>query len=70
MRGPHFPKSHKTHRLRGIDVSDDVTWYGGILEFLKKHRYYTESQKKIREKGKQENIRRFLRKLQDIEKQK
>jgi predicted metal-dependent HD superfamily phosphohydrolase len=51
--------------LRGIDVSDDVTWYRSTLEFLKKHQYYTESQKKLREKGKQKNIKRLSEKLQN-----
>jgi len=51
--------------LRGIDVSDDVTWYRSTLEFLKKHHYYTESQKKLREKGKQKNIKRLSEKLQN-----
>ena len=55
-------------RLRGIDVSDDGTWYRSTLEFLKEHHYYTESQKRLREKGKQRNIKRLLKKLEDIEK--
>jgi predicted metal-dependent HD superfamily phosphohydrolase len=55
-------------RIRGIDVSDDVTWYRSTLEFLRKHQYYAESQKKLREKGKQKNIKRLLKKLEDIEK--
>jgi hypothetical protein len=29
------------------------------LEFIKKHQYYSESQKKLREKEKQKNIKRF-----------
>jgi uncharacterized protein len=52
-------------RLRGIDVSDDGTWYRSTLEFLKKHHYHTESQKKLREKGKQKNIKRLSEKLQN-----
>jgi predicted metal-dependent HD superfamily phosphohydrolase len=57
-------------RVRQIDVSDDVTWCRSTLEFLKKHPYYTESQKKLREKGKQKNIKTLLKKLENIEKQK
>jgi len=53
---------------RGVDVSDDVKWYRDALEFLKKHRYYTESQKQLREKGKQKNIEGLLQKLENIEK--
>ena len=53
---------------RGIDVSDDAKWYRGTLEIIKNHQYYTESQKKLREKGKQKNIKRLLNKLEDIEK--
>jgi len=56
-------KLREGRRLRGIDVSDDVTWYRSTLEFLKKHQYYTESQKKLREKGKQKNIKRVLKKI-------
>ena len=55
---------------RGIDVSDDAKWYKGTLEIIKKHQYYTESQKKLREKGKQENINALLKKLENIEKEK
>jgi predicted metal-dependent HD superfamily phosphohydrolase len=52
---------------RGIDVSDDVIWYRGTLELLKKHQYYTQSQKKLREKRKQKNIKMLLNKLENIE---
>ena len=54
-------------RTRGINVSDEAKWYKGTLEFIKKHKYYTESQKKLREKGKQKNIKRLLKKLETIE---
>ena len=55
-------------RARGIDVGDEAKWYKGTLEFIKKHQYYTESQKKLRDKGKQKNIKHLLRKLENIEK--
>jgi len=55
-------------RTRGIDVSDEAKWYKGTLEFIKKHQYYTESQKKLREKGKQKNTKKLLKKLENIEK--
>jgi len=61
-------KLREGRRLRGIDVSDDVTWHRSTLEFLKEHHYYTESQKRLREKGKQRNINRLLKKLEHIEK--
>jgi predicted metal-dependent HD superfamily phosphohydrolase len=57
-------------RARGIDVSDNAKWYKGTLEMVKAHQYYTESQKKLREKKKQENIKRLLKKLEHIEKKK
>ena len=57
-------------RARGIDVSDDAKWYRSTLEIIKKDQYYTESQKKLREKGKQKNIKRLLNKLENIEKKK
>jgi uncharacterized protein len=55
-------------RAKGIDVSDDAKWYKGTLEIIKKHQYYNESQKKLREKGKQKNIKSLLNKLENIEK--
>jgi len=61
-------KVREGRRARGIDVSDEAKWYKGTLEFIKKHQYYTESQKKLREKGKQKNIKHLLRKLENIEK--
>jgi predicted metal-dependent HD superfamily phosphohydrolase len=57
-------------RIRGIDVSDDATWYRNTFEFLEKHQYYTKSQKKLRQKGKEKNIKGLLNKLEDIEKNK
>ena len=55
-------------REKGIDVSDDANWYKDTLELLKKHQYYTESQKKLREKGKQKNIKRLIKKMENLEK--
>jgi predicted metal-dependent HD superfamily phosphohydrolase len=55
---------------RGIDVSDDAKWYRGTLEFLKKHQYYTPSQNKLREQGKQKNLKMLLNKLEAIKKKK
>jgi predicted metal-dependent HD superfamily phosphohydrolase len=61
-------KLREGRRIRGLDVSDDAKWYRGTLEIIKKYQYYTESQKKLREKGKQKNIKRLLNKLENIEK--
>jgi uncharacterized protein len=61
-------KLREGRSARGIDVSDDAKWYRGTLEIIKKHRYYTQSQKKLREKGKQKNIKKLLSKLANIEK--
>ncbi len=55
-------------RLRGIDVSDDVKWYRDTLEFMEKHRYHTESQRKLREKGKQKNTRELIKRLESMKK--
>jgi predicted metal-dependent HD superfamily phosphohydrolase len=63
-------KLRQGRRARGLDVSDDIKWYRGTLELLKKHKYYTESQKKLREKGKQKNIQRLLNKLENMKKTK
>jgi uncharacterized protein len=54
--------------LRGIDVSDDVTWYRNTLEFLEKHQYYTETQIGLRDKGKQKNTRELKKKLESVKK--
>ena len=55
---------------RGLDVSDDAKWYKGTLEIMKNHRFYTKSQKKLREDKKQKNLKRLLNKLGTIEKEK
>ena len=57
-------------REKGMDVSDEVKWYRGTLEILKKHQYYTESQKKLREEEKQKNIKQLLKKLENMKKKK
>ena len=56
-------KLREGRRARGLDVSDDAKWYQGTLEIIKKHQYYTESQKKLRKKGKQKNLKRLLNKM-------
>jgi uncharacterized protein len=63
-------KLREGRRARGIDVSDDAKWFKGTLEVIKKHQYYTESQKKLRDKEKQKNIKKLLNKLENIEKKK
>ena len=63
-------KLREGRRARGIDVSDDARWYKETLEIVKNHQYYTDSQIKLREKGKQKNIKALLNKLEDIEKKK
>ena len=57
-------------RIKGIDVNDDAKWYKGTLELLRKHQFYNESQKKLREKTKQKNIKRLIKKSENIEKKK
>ena len=63
-------KLREGRRIRGLDVSDDAKWYRGTLQVIKKHKYYTESQKKMREEGKQKNIDKLTKKLETIEKKK
>ena len=63
-------KLREGRQSRGVDVRDDAIWYRGTLKIIENHQYYTESQKKLREKGKQKNIRRLLNKLENIEKKK
>jgi predicted metal-dependent HD superfamily phosphohydrolase len=57
-------------RARGVDVSDDLKWYSGTLQLIKKHQYYTQSQKKLREKGKQKNLKKLLNKMENVENRK
>ena len=63
-------KLREGRRARGLNVSDDAKWYQATLEILKKHQYYTESQKKLRAKGKQKNIKKLLQKLEILEEKK
>ena len=63
-------KLREGRRIRGLDVSDDVKWYKGTLEVIKNHQYYTQSQKQLREKEKQKNIKKLLKKLGIVEKEK
>ena len=63
-------KLREGRRVRGIDVSDDEKWYRGTLEVLEKFPYHTKTQKKLRQKGRKENIERLLEKLEAIEKEK
>ena len=63
-------KLRKGRAARGLDVSDDAKWYKGTLEIITNHQYYTESQIKLREKEKQKNIKKLLKKLEHIEKKK
>jgi predicted metal-dependent HD superfamily phosphohydrolase len=62
-------KLREGRRIRGLDVSDDAKWYKGTLEILKKHKFYTRSQKKLREKQKEENTDKLLKILEKIENQ-
>ena len=63
-------KLREGRRVRGIDVSDDSKWYKGTLNIIKEHQFYTETQKKLREKVKQKNIKKLLNKLENIENRK
>ena len=53
-------------RIRGLDVRDDMKWYSGTLKIITNHKFYTESQIKLREDKKQENIKALLKKLNNI----
>ena len=55
-------------REKGMDVNDDAKWYKDTLKLLKKHQFYTESEKKLREKGKRKNIKSLIKKLENVEK--
>ena len=61
-------KLREGRRIRGLDVNDDAKWYKGTLAIITNHQYYTQSQKKLRDKEKQKNIKRLLDQLENIEK--
>ena len=63
-------KLRKGRGERGIDVSDIAKWYRGTLNLITNHKYYTASQKKLREEKKKQNIRQLKEKLVNIEKRK
>ena len=63
-------KLREGRHSRGLDVSDDTKWYRGTLAVIQNHQYYTDSQKKLRENGKQKNIKKLLNKLENLEKKK
>ena len=55
--------------IRGLDVSDDAKWYRGTLKILRMHKFYTQTQKKLREMGKKKNNEKLLKILENIENQ-
>ena len=59
-------KLREGRRARGVDVGDDEKWYKGTLDLMQSHHYYTVSQKKLRERQKQKNIRIIIKKLENI----
>jgi HD superfamily phosphodiesterase len=61
-------KLREGRRIRGLDVNDDLKWFQGTLAVITNHQYYIESQKKLRDKQKQKNIKKLLTKLEAIEK--
>jgi hypothetical protein len=58
-------KLREGRRARGVDVGDDEKWYKGTLDLMQNHYYYTVSQKKLREREKQENIQVLIKKLEN-----
>lgn len=63
-------KLREGRRNRGVDVSEDEIWYKGTLNLIIHHKFYTESQRKLREVQKQKNIQTLINKLKSIEKEK
>jgi predicted metal-dependent HD superfamily phosphohydrolase len=63
-------KLREGRRARGLDVNDDIKWYIGTLEVMENHRYYTGSQIELREEEKQKNIRKLIKKLERLKKEK
>ena len=63
-------KLREGRHIRGVDVSDDEKWYKGTLEILRNHKYYTDSQKKLRNNQKQKNLQALIKKLETMKKKK
>jgi predicted metal-dependent HD superfamily phosphohydrolase len=63
-------KLREGRRVRGLDVDDDAKWYRGTLEILRKYPYHTGTQKKLRETGRQKNIKALQDKIEAIESRK
>ena len=61
-------KLREGRQARGLDVSDDLNWYEGTLKLIENVEYYTEYQKKQREKGKQKNLNKLLKKIETFKK--
>jgi predicted metal-dependent HD superfamily phosphohydrolase len=58
-------KLREGRRNRGVDVSDDEKWYNGTLNLIINHKFYTESQRKLREEQRQKNIQTLINKLKE-----
>lgn len=56
-RSDFFEKNSALQQEFG--VTDTNSWYNGTLLFLESHRYYTDSAKRLRQKGLEENISRL-----------
>ena len=50
---------------QGIKMSDKE-WYGGTLKLLEDHHYFTDSAKRLRQKGKEEHIKEIEELLEKI----
>ena len=60
-------KLREGRRARGLDVRDDAKWYRGTLKILKNYQFHTDTQKNWRGKGRLENIKSLLSKLEKLE---
>jgi predicted metal-dependent HD superfamily phosphohydrolase len=60
-------KLREGRSARGLDVSDDTSWYKNTFKLLKSFKYHTESQRNFREMGKQKNIEILQKKLDGLE---
>jgi predicted metal-dependent HD superfamily phosphohydrolase len=60
-------KLREGQRLKGKEVSDNLAWRRRTIDFMKKHKYYTEFQRKFREEGKSKNLKKLLEILKSLE---
>lgn len=63
-RKDFFEKS--SNLMQEWEIPDDKTWYQNQLSLLKNNHYYTDIARKLRDKGKQENLEKLKKMLEGL----